>query len=57
MGSNRFRVDMPRFIDFYLQGKLHLDDLISNRIALSDINEGMEALKTGEIARSVIMFD
>jgi len=57
MGSNRFRVDMPRFIDFYLQGKLHLDDLISNRIALTDINEGMEALKTGEIARSVIMFD
>ena len=57
MGSNRFRVDMPRFIDFYLQGKLHLDDLISNRIALTDINEGMEALKSGEIARSVIMFD
>ena len=57
MGSNRFRVDMPRFVDFYLQGKLHLDDMISNRIALSDINEGMAALKTGEIARSVIMFD
>ena len=57
MGSNRFRVDMPRFIDFYMQGKLHLDDLISNRIALTDINEGMEALKSGEIARSVIMFD
>jgi S-(hydroxymethyl)glutathione dehydrogenase/alcohol dehydrogenase len=57
MGSNRFRVDMPRFIDFYLQGRLHLDDLISNRIGLSDINEGMEALKSGEIARSVIMFD
>ena len=57
MGSNRFRVDMPRFVDFYLQGKLHLDDMISNRIALPDINEGMAALKTGEIARSVIMFD
>ena len=57
MGSNRFRVDMPCFVDFYLQGKLHLDDMISNRIALSDINEGMAALKTGEIARSVIMFD
>ena len=28
MGSNRFRVDMPRFVDFYLQGKLHLDDMI-----------------------------
>ena len=57
MGSNRFRVDMPRFVDFYMQGKLHLDDMISNRIALSDINEGMAALETGEIARSVIMFD
>ncbi|MEM7098060.1 MAG: Zn-dependent alcohol dehydrogenase [Pseudomonadota bacterium] len=57
MGSNRFRVDMPRFVDFYLQGRLHLDDLISNRIKLSDINEGMAALETGEVARSVIMFD
>ncbi len=57
MGSNRFRVDMPRFVDFYLQGRLHLDDLVSSRIALSDINAGMAALETGEIARSVIMFD
>jgi S-(hydroxymethyl)glutathione dehydrogenase/alcohol dehydrogenase len=57
MGSNRFRVDMPRFVDFYLQGRLHLDDLISRRIGLEDINEGMAALNTGEIARSVIMFD
>ena len=57
MGSNRFRVDMPRFVDFYLQGRLHLDDLVSSRIKLSDINEGMAALETGEIARSVIMFD
>jgi S-(hydroxymethyl)glutathione dehydrogenase/alcohol dehydrogenase len=48
---------MPRFVDFYLQGRLHLDDLISRRIALEDINEGMDALNTGEIARSVIMFD
>ena len=57
MGSNRFRVDMPRFVDFYLQGRLHLDDLVSNRIALDDINEGMAALETGEVARSVIMFN
>jgi len=57
MGSNRFRVDMPRFVDFYLSGKLHLDDLISRRIKLEEVNEGMEALKTGEVARSVIMFD
>ena len=57
MGSNRFRVDMPRFVDFYLQGRLHLDDLVSKRIQLADINMGMAELETGEIARSVIMFD
>jgi S-(hydroxymethyl)glutathione dehydrogenase/alcohol dehydrogenase len=57
MGSNRFRVDMPRFVDFYLQGRLHLDDMISRRIKLEDVNEGLEALKTGEVARSVIMFE
>ncbi|MEM1434508.1 MAG: Zn-dependent alcohol dehydrogenase [Pseudomonadota bacterium] len=57
MGSNHFRVDMPRFVDLYLQGRLHLDDLISRRIRLEDVNEGMAALKTGEVARSVIMFD
>lgn len=57
MGSNRFRVDMPRFVDFYLQGKLHLDDLVSSRIKLEDVNEAMAALETGEIARNVIMFN
>jgi S-(hydroxymethyl)glutathione dehydrogenase / alcohol dehydrogenase len=57
MGSNRFRVDMPRFVDFYLSGKLHLDDMISGRIKLNDVNDAMSALYKGEVARSVIMFD
>lgn len=57
MGSNRFRVDMPRFVDLYLQGRLHLDELISRRIKLEDVNDGLAALETGEVARSVIMFD
>ena len=57
MGSNRFRVDMPRFIDFYLQGKLHLDQMISKRIPLEDINDAFADMKTGALARSVIMFD
>jgi S-(hydroxymethyl)glutathione dehydrogenase/alcohol dehydrogenase len=48
---------MPRFVDFYLSGKLHLDDMISRRIKLEDVNEGLAALKTGEVARSVIVFD
>ena len=57
MGSNRFRVDMPRFVDFYLAGKLHLDDMISSRIKLEDVNDALAQLETGEVARNVIMFD
>ena len=57
MGSNRFRVDMPRFVDFYLQGKLHLDELVSKRIALNEVNDALLELETGELARSVIVFD
>ena len=56
MGSNRFRVDMPRLVDFYLDGRLHLDALISKRVALEDINEAFAEMKTGAVARSVIMF-
>ena len=57
MGSNRFRVDMPRFVDFYLAGKLHLDDMISSRIKLEDVNDALAQLETGEVARNVIMFE
>ncbi len=57
MGSNRFRVDMPRFVDFYLAGKLHLDQMISKHIKLSEVNEALDALKTGLEARHIIMFD
>ncbi|MCB1647137.1 MAG: Zn-dependent alcohol dehydrogenase [Pseudomonadales bacterium] len=57
MGSNRFRVDMPRFIDFYLQGKLHLDQMISKRIKLEQINDAFADMKSGSVARSVIVFD
>ena len=57
MGSNRFRTDMPRFVDFYLAGKLRLDDLISSRIKLADVNDALDALKIGEVARQVIVFD
>ncbi len=57
MGSNRFPVDMPRFVDFYMAGKLKLDDMISRRIKLADVNSAFEELKRGEIARSVILFD
>lgn len=57
MGSNRFRVDMPRLIDFYLQGRLRLQEMVSARIALEQVNEGFAALKHGGVARSVIVFE
>ena len=57
MGSNRFRFDMPRYVDFYLNGRLNLDDLVSRRIALDEINDAFAALERGEVARSVIVFD
>ena len=56
MGSNRFRIDMPRLIEFYLQGRLHLQEMVSARIGLGEINEGFAALKRGGVARSVILF-
>lgn len=57
MGSNRFRTDMPRLIEFYKQGRLHLKEMVSGRIKLGDINDGFAAMKKGGIARNVIMFD
>jgi S-(hydroxymethyl)glutathione dehydrogenase/alcohol dehydrogenase len=57
MGSNRFPVDMPRLVDLYLQGRLKLDELVSRRIKLDEINEAFAAMKSGEVARSVVVFD
>jgi S-(hydroxymethyl)glutathione dehydrogenase / alcohol dehydrogenase len=55
MGSNRFRTDMPKYVDMYLQGKLNLDDMVSKRIKLADVNDAFASLEKGEVARQVIM--
>ncbi|HUY27200.1 MAG TPA: Zn-dependent alcohol dehydrogenase [Candidatus Binataceae bacterium] len=57
MGSNRFRIDMPRIIDLYRQGRIDLDDMITRRGKLEDVNEAFRAMKAGEVARTVLMFD
>jgi S-(hydroxymethyl)glutathione dehydrogenase/alcohol dehydrogenase len=57
LGSARIRDDIPRLVELYLQGRLNLDDLVSQRIRLEDINEGFAAMTRGEVARSVIVFD
>ena len=57
MGSNRFRVDMPRLLGLWKQGRLHLDHLISGTLKLDEINEGFARLKGGEVVRQLIAFN
>jgi S-(hydroxymethyl)glutathione dehydrogenase/alcohol dehydrogenase len=57
MGSNQFRTDMPRYADLYLQGRLKLDELVSARISLDEVNSAFEEMQRGSVARSVIVFD
>ncbi|MGB7298213.1 MAG: Zn-dependent alcohol dehydrogenase [Burkholderiaceae bacterium] len=57
MGSNHFPVDMPRLVDFYRRGLLKLDELIAQRVKLEDINGAIDELRSGKLARSVVMFD
>ena len=54
MGSNHFKVDMPKYIDFYMQGRLKLDEMITREMALDEVNEAFRAMKAGEVARQVI---
>jgi S-(hydroxymethyl)glutathione dehydrogenase/alcohol dehydrogenase len=48
---------MPRLVDFYLDGRLKLDELVSRRLRLDEVNDGFDSMRTGEVARSVIVFD
>jgi S-(hydroxymethyl)glutathione dehydrogenase/alcohol dehydrogenase len=57
MGSNRFRVDMPAYVELYRSGRLHLDEMISARLPLAGVNDAFEAMRKGTAARSVIVFD
>ena len=56
MGSNRFRIDIPKWLDLYRQGRLRLDEFVTSRITLDQVNEGYAAMERGEGARSVIIF-
>ena len=57
MGANRFPVDIPRLVDFYLRGLLDLDSIVAETIPLEQINDGFEKMKKGDAARSVITFE
>jgi len=55
-GGSDVRRDVARIIGFYREGKLKLDELIAQTIALEQVNEAFETLKSGEQARSVITY-
>jgi S-(hydroxymethyl)glutathione dehydrogenase/alcohol dehydrogenase len=57
LGSVRFRDDVPYFIDLYTQGRLRLDELVSSRIPLREINDGYARIGDGDVARTVVVFD
>jgi S-(hydroxymethyl)glutathione dehydrogenase / alcohol dehydrogenase len=57
MGSNRFRIDIPRWLELYRQGRLRLDEMVSARRPLDDINDAFQAMRAGEVARTVLVFD
>jgi len=55
-GSSDIRRDVPRLVDLYRDGRLRLDDLVSRRIDLAEVNDALEAMKAGEVARTVIVY-
>jgi S-(hydroxymethyl)glutathione dehydrogenase / alcohol dehydrogenase len=57
MGGNRFPVDIPRLVDFYLRGLLDLDTIIAKRVPLTAINDAFDDLRAGDSVRSVVVFD
>lgn len=57
MGSNHFQLDMPKYLELYRQGRLNLDDMITRRGRLEDVNEAFRAMAAGEVTRTVLMFD
>jgi Zn-dependent alcohol dehydrogenase len=56
MGSTRLRVDVPKLVALYQQGRLKLDELITARYPLEEINEAIATVKRGEALRNVIVF-
>lgn len=55
-GGARGRTDVPKIVDWYMDGKLNIDDLITHTLPLARINEGFELMKAGKSIRSVVVF-
>ena len=55
-GGARGRTDVPKIVDWYMDGKINIDDLITHTMPLEKINHGFELTHTGESIRSVVIF-
>jgi S-(hydroxymethyl)glutathione dehydrogenase/alcohol dehydrogenase len=54
-GGARGRTDVPKIVDWYMDGKINIDGLITHKLSLDQINDGFELMKRGESIRSVVM--
>jgi S-(hydroxymethyl)glutathione dehydrogenase/alcohol dehydrogenase len=55
-GSSNVQQDVPRLLEYYKNGELKLDELISRRISVDEVNDAFTAMEAGEVARSVIEY-
>ena len=55
-GGAKGRRDVPGIVDWYMEGKINIDDLITHKLKLADINRGFDLMRTGEAIRSVVVF-
>ena len=55
-GGARGRTDVPKIVDWYMQGKIDIDPMITHTLALEDINKGFDLMHAGESIRSVVVF-
>ena len=55
-GGAKGRRDVPKIVDWYMEGKINIDDLITHKLALADINKGFDLMHEGKSIRSVVVF-
>jgi len=55
-GGAKGRRDVPKIVDWYMDGRINIDDLITHKLALADINQGFDLMHAGKSIRSVVVF-
>ena len=55
-GGARGRTDVPRIVDWYMDGKIQIDPMITHRLTLDEINKGFDLMHAGESIRSVVVY-